>query len=238
MLLLLLIACTPPAEKPEADTDAEADADTDADADADTDADSDVGPGVLLYNGNGGGAYDIYEDDLVALYADAGIDATVSSEVPSGLADTYGLLVLLSPTGGFPADAVDEGQALLARGGRVVVVTEHSGYGDHEGASAFLADLGSTLRSVYAQRTGTQVLGIDAVPPLTEGVSSLELYYCADVDVGRGEALGVRADGEPGIGWEAVDRGDVVLVPDGSLFGYALGNADNARFVRNLAAID
>ena len=126
-------------------------------------------------------------------------------------------------------------QALLARGGTVVVVTEHSGYGDHAGATAYLADLGCTLASLGGLRSGTQALSVGTVAGVTDGVAALTLFYGAEIDLGAdGVAVATYDDGAPAIGTEQVGAGRVVLVPDGSFFGYVLDEADNRTLLLNL----
>lgn len=192
-----------------------------------------AGDAVLLYIGNGGGAYDISVDDLASLYEDAGVAADISEEVPSDLADQYGTILLLSPMSGFPEPA--PARELLQRGGTVLVAVEHGGYGDLEGATAWLDKVGSSLQALGGSTGGTVELSINSVGSATKGVSSLLIFYYGDIDVGDGEALGTRDDGKPGIGWEPVGAGQVILVPDGSMFGYSLDEADNRRFLKNLA---
>jgi hypothetical protein len=104
---------------------------SDVDVSGTPDCAESVGEGVFLYNGAGGGAYDIYEADVAALFSAAGISVTVGATIPAGLVDDYGTLILMSPTTGYADSLTKAGVGLLARGGRVVVVTEHSGYADH-----------------------------------------------------------------------------------------------------------
>ncbi len=191
------------------------------------------GDAVLLYNGNGGGAYDISVDALAALYEDAGVSADISEEVPADLADRYGTILLLSPTSGFPEPG--PAKALLERGGTVLVAVEHGGYGDWEGATEWLGKIGSSLEALGGSNGQTVQLSVTSVGAATKGVSSLQIFYFGEIDVGDGVALGVHDNGDPGIGWEAVGPGQVILVPDGSMFGYSLDGADNRRFLKNLA---
>jgi hypothetical protein len=192
-----------------------------------------AGDAVLLYIGNGGGAYDISVDAMVSLYEKAGVTVDSSEIVPADLADRYGTILLLSPTSGFPDAA--PARELLQRGGTVLVAVEHGGYGDWEGATARLAEIGSSLDALGGSTGGTVQLSITSVGAATKGVSSLLIFYYGDVEVGDGVALGTRDDGEPGIGWEEVGAGQVILVPDGSMCGYSLDEGDNRRFLKNLA---
>ncbi|HND31431.1 MAG TPA: hypothetical protein PLA94_15625 [Myxococcota bacterium] len=192
-----------------------------------------AGDAVLLYIGNGGGAYDISAESLLALYEDAGVAAEISDKVPTDLADRYGTILLLSPTSGFPDAA--PARELLQRGGTVLVAVEHGGYGDWAGATTWLGEIGSSMEALGGSTGGTVDLAITSVGSATKGVSSLLIFYYGDIDVGDGVALGTREDDEPGIGWEEVGAGQVILVPDGSMFGYSLDQADNRRFLKNLA---
>jgi hypothetical protein len=175
-----------------------------------------LGTDVLLYNGQGGGAYDIYEDDLVDFYAASGVTATISASSDVFTADIYGSMLVLSPRSGFPDASL--ARAILARGGSVVVAVEHSGYGDSPGATTWMSGLGSTMTSLGGLRAGAQSLSVSPVAGVSDNLTALSTFYCADIDVGSGVAIGVHADGSPGIGWESVGGGDLVLVPDGSFF--------------------
>ncbi len=234
LFLCLLIAC-PSADKGSNPGEGEGEGEHSGEGEGEGEPLPTVGSGVLLYNGSGGGAYDIYEEDLVALYESADIPVTLTDTIPADFEADHGVLILLSPSG-FDDTLVSAGQTLLAGGGRLVVVTEHGGFGDHEGAAEYLARLGSTLVPVERSITGELDLELSSLAPLTDGVSAMTLFYAAEVEPGEGAAVGVYEDATV-IAAEEVDQGQVVVVCDGSVFGYVLEEADNTSFVLNLASL-
>jgi hypothetical protein len=195
-----------------------------------------VGDGVLLYTGSGGNNWDTDADAVRAAYEGAGVEAAVSADIPADLTDTYGILVLLNPTEALPADVTLAAEAVIAGGGRVVLQTEHSGYGGHDQANRVLEAIGSTMTAVEDSQAGELTLALTPVPPLTDGVDEIVPFYAARVDVGEGVALGRLADDFVVIGYERVGNGDAVVIADGSMFGYSLDRADNERFIVNLAS--
>jgi hypothetical protein len=218
------------------------------DADVDAEAESDVGirgDGVFLYTGAGGGGpvTDMYIDDVRALFADAGHDVVVGETLPSPIPDDLGLIALMNPTEDLPDDVGAAGLELTGRGGRILVVMEHCKdgcWGNAETLNSFLATIGSTM-SLSGEGGGPLErvsLSIASVPPITDGVESVVVYYTGSVDPGDGISLGVIPGGDVVIGWEAVGAGDVVTVADSTVFGYVLGDGDNERFVQNLAVFD
>jgi hypothetical protein len=88
-----------------------------------------------------------------------------------------------------------------------------------------------------AKHSGNVTPVVTSVSPLTEGVSSLALYYTAAVDPGKGQAVATEDGGDVVIAYETVGRGDAVVICDGSFFGYVLNSADNSTFVPNLATL-
>lgn len=194
-----------------------------------------VGEAVLLYWGSSGGGPDHVPEDPAGVYRGAGISVTVSETVPANLADDYGVLVLLNPLAPMPPSVGVAARDLVSRGGRLVSVVDHSGYGGHEQAGEVLAAVGSTMRSVPETYPGQLVLTLADVPELSEGVSTILPFYSARIEIGSGIAFGQTEDGWIAIGYEEVGRGDVLIVGDASMFGYALGDGDNAAFIRNFA---
>ncbi len=199
------------------------------------------GPGVLLYVGDGGGGpgTDLYPTEVEALFADAGIAVLLSETLPADWVESYGVLVLLNPTSALSAEVTSGAAALLDRGGRLVIGFEREGWGNTAAHNELLVAVGSTMRTVSAQSSGGEAhLSVQDVGGLTAGVSSLLTFYSASVDLGEGDAVSVgEADGTTVVGYEAVGRGDVVIVADSSFFGYALDEADNARFIENFASL-
>ncbi|MCA9660005.1 MAG: hypothetical protein KC486_16800 [Myxococcales bacterium] len=196
-----------------------------------------VGDGVFLYTGAGGDNYDTDAAAVEALYAGAGVKVTRSETIAGDITADHGCLVLLNPSQALPAAVGDAAQALLDGGGRVVFQTEHSGYGGHDVANALLADLGATIRSVEESESGWPELTLTPAPPLTDGVSELAPFYVARVDLGAGGAPIATIQGSDWvvIGRESVGHGEVVIVGDGSMFGYSLDDADNRAFILNFA---
>jgi hypothetical protein len=198
-----------------------------------------VGDGVFLYTGAGGDNYDTDAEAVEALYAGAGVKVSRSETIAGDITADHGCLVLLNPSQALPAAVGDAAQALIDGGGRVVFQTEHSGYGGHDVANALLADLGATIRSVEDSQSGWPELTLTPAAPLTDGVSSLAPFFVARVDLGAaGQPLATIEGGDwVVIGHESVGNGEVVVVGDGSMFGYSLDEADNQTFILNFAAL-
>jgi hypothetical protein len=241
ILLALALGCEPKTD----DTHAEADTDTDGDTDGDTDADTDVTPpgdGVLLYVGDGGGgpSTDLYPEDVEAIFQQAGIDVLMSSSLPGGWQDDYGVLVLLNPTDALSSDLASGSTALLDRGGRLVIGFERSGWGNTSQLNGLLASVGSSMRTVSDESSGGRAdLSVQDVGGLTAGVGSLATFYSASVDIGSAGALALGRDssGVAVVGYEELGLGDLVVVADSSFFGYYLDEADNTRFIENFASL-
>lgn len=197
-----------------------------------------VGDGVFLYTGSGGDNYDTDAAALESLYTNAGIPVTRSDVIDGDVSEEHGCLVLLNPRDSLPPQVVDAAQAMVDGGGRVVFQTEHSGYGGHEIANAVLEGLGSSLRSLPESRSGWATVDIASAPPLTDGVGELSPFFVARVEVGAGEAIATLT-GEDWvvIARESVGEGEVVVVTDGSMFGYSLDSGDNERFILNFAEL-
>jgi hypothetical protein len=234
----------------DADSDADADAGADADPDPDPDADLDAdeapppGAGVFLYTGAGGGGpgTDLFVDAVEALLSGGGVETLVGDALPAGFADDYGVLVLMNPMDSIPSGVGDAAQELLDRGGRVVIVMEHCKngcWGNAEADNALIERLGGTM--VLSGEGGATLemtsLVVTPVPPLTDGVGEIVVYYSGSVDAGDGVALGVVDGGDAVVGYEALGAGDLVVVADSSMFGYVMDAGDNERFVLNLARL-
>jgi len=98
-----------------------------------------------------------------------------------------------------------------------------------------LAAIGSTMRSLPTLESGLLDLVVTPAPPITDGVSSIRPFWSASVELGSGRALGATAGGYVSIGYEEVDRGEVVIIGDASMWGYSLDEGDNQQFILNLA---
>lgn len=220
---------------------------SDADASGTADCAESVGAGVFVYTGSDGDNWDTNLPKVLEVYEDGGVAVASGDALPADLLDSYGVLIVLNPLAELDASVAPAATSIVARGGRLVYQTEHGGYGGHEQANQVLGAVGSSMRSVEASLSGRATATLESVPPLTDGVSALSPYYTAYVDVGQGTALAREVgSGTPDsgdgdwvlIGYEAVGRGDVVLVADTSMFGYTLADDDNARFILNLADLD
>ncbi|MCK6544358.1 hypothetical protein L6R52_00675 [Myxococcota bacterium] len=197
--------------------------------------------GAFLYVGAGGGgpATDLYVDDVAAVLSAVGPN-DVGETVPTDLADRFGLLAIMNPTEPVPSAVGDAAAALLARGGRVLIVMEHCKngcWGDAAGDNALLARLGSdmTLSGTGGAPLSRTSLVITPVAGLTTGVASIVVYYSGSVDVGSGVALGRIAGGDTVVGYQRAGGGEIIVVADSSMFGYVLDEGDNRRFLTNLA---
>jgi len=131
---------------------------------------------------------------------------------------------------------------LVRRGGRVVIIMDHCKFGCWGNAEAdnnLLAYIGSTMELSGTGGGDLEMLSLSLTqtPPLTDGVSSLVVYYTGSVDEGQGIALGYLAGGDTVIGYEPVEAGDVVAIADSSMFGYVMDEGDNRRFILNLAEL-
>ncbi len=208
---------------------------SDADANGVADCRDLRGNGVLLYTGANATAWDQVPSTVRDLYVDSGVPAIVAATLPSTFLADYGVLLLENPTTTIGDDVVTSAKQLLGRGGRVVSVVDHSSYGGHAVAAALLTAVGSTMHSNPTSMPGSLQLIVTPTPPLTDGVTSIRPYYAASVTLGSGHALGATADGYVVIGYERVLRGDVVVIGDSSMFGFALGTDDNKKFIVNLA---
>lgn len=253
--LALLPACLPVAtsgDAPDTAADAADDGDTgtgsdtddtdDTDDTGDTDDTEDTGPdlepvgdGVLLFTGYGGGNWYGTGEELADLYAREGVRARLDDTLPSDLADTYGVLVLLNPVETLGGEVLAAATELVRRGGRVVVSVEWDDYGSPDNANLVFDAVGSTIVARVGDDDGSSVLDVPSAPPLTDGVSELYVWGVADIVPGRGVALGETDEGRTPIVWEALDRGDVVAIGDGTMLGYSLSERDNERFFLNLA---
>ena len=80
---------------------------------------------------------------------------------------------------------------------------ERVGRGDAVG----LLELAGELEGAGMILLAAEVAGDAAILVPPGSTSAL----AGDIDVGDGEALGTRDDGKPGIGWEPVGAGQVIL---------------------------
>lgn len=199
--------------------------------------------GAFLYVGAGGGgpATDLYVDAVATAMASAG-DVEVGEVVPSDLTARFGLLALMNPRQAVPSSVTTAAAGHLAAGGRVLLVMEHCKngcWGDAEGDNALLTALGSDMRlsGTGGAPLSQTALEVTQVPEITDGVSSLVVYYSGSVDVGTGVALGRVPAGDVVIGYQAVGGGEVIVVADSSMFGYVLDAGDNRQFVLDLATL-
>ena len=169
-------------------------------------------------------------------------DVEVGEVVPSDLTARFGLLALMNPRQPGPSSVTTAAAGHLAAGGRVLLVMEHcknSCWGDAEGDNALLTALGSDMRlsGTGGAPLSQTALEVTPVPGITDGVSSLVVYYSGSVDVGSGVALGRVPAGDVVIGYQAVGGGEVIVVADSSMFGYVLDAGDNRQFVLDLATL-
>ena len=202
----------------------------------------DVPGGVFLWTGAGGGGpgTDLDPDAVEQLFVDAGVDVERGEALPTDFADRFGTLVYLNPTGDFDPAVDTAAIELVSSGGRLVLVMEHCKngcWGNEAGHNALLETLGSSLRmrgDGGAPLSDTPLQLMD-VPPLTDGVGELVVYYSGHVEVGTAVALGSMQGGDAIIAWEQLGPGEVLAIADSSMFGYRLDAGDNAAFIENLA---
>lgn len=194
---------------------------------------------VLLFTGAGGGgpgtdlSVTAVRDTLQA----AGISATIGDNLPTDFDTSYGVLWLMNPMAAVDSAVTTAAQALLACGGRVVLIMEHCKngcWGDAADDNALLATLGSTIQlsGEGGAPLSSTSLELTVVPPLTDGVSSIVVYYTGSLT--GGTILGRVPGGDGVIAYEQLQLGDVVVIADSSAFGYVLDQGDNERFVANL----
>ncbi|MGC4122959.1 MAG: hypothetical protein QM765_52000 [Myxococcales bacterium] len=195
---------------------------------------------VLLYTGAGGGGptSDLYLSDVASTLQAAGIASTTSESLPSGFANDYGVLWLMNPMQSVPADVSAAAKALLERGGRVVLVLDHCKNGcwsDADGDNDLLTTLGSAIRvsGTGGAPLSETTLQITPVPKITDGVSSVVVYYSGSVT--GGTIFGRVPGGDGVMAYQTVGLGDVVTIADTSAFGYALSEGDNTRLIANLS---
>ena len=88
-----------------------------------------------------------------------------------------------------PTSVVDAAVALVQRGGQVVSLMDHDGWGNAEAHNAFFTAAGSTLRLNVVGASGTLPLVVHPFAGLTEGVASLSAFYSGNVTGGQGWAM-------------------------------------------------
>lgn len=82
-------------------------------------------------------------------------------------------------------------------GGFFLLATEHGRYRDHQGATEFLSDLGSTMTAVDSLNPGTYSFFLQDIPnDLLTGISTLSVFYSASIEIGDGLAVGTTDNGE------------------------------------------
>lgn len=194
---------------------------------------------VLLYTGAGGGGpgTDLSVSAVRTAYTAAGITAETADTLPGDFAARIGVLMMMNPRSMIGEDVKRAAKALVARGGRLVVIMEHCKngcWGNESEDNLFLAAIGSTIRlsGMGGAPLAETQLTLMPTPPLTDAISSLIVYYSGSVTAGP--ALGRMSGGDTIIAYEKVGLGDVVAVADSSMFGYVLSRGDNTKFVTNL----
>lgn len=207
---------------------------TDADGSGVPDCRDARGAGVFVFTGANGDGPDHSASSVKDVFVAAGIPADTADELPAGFLADFGVLVLDNPREAVPIDVVTTAKHLLRRGGRVVSIVDHSGYGGHEPAKTVLSAIGSSMHSNPTLVTGYLDLVLTPIAPLTDGVTAINPYWSASVSLGAGIALGKMADGYVAIGYERVGNGEVVVIGDASMFGFGLERADNRKFIVNL----
>lgn len=208
-----------------------------ADEDGDQRADCAVAAprAVFLYDGSNGGGPDSSYEGPLEVFTTAGIPVDHGTTLPGDVATRFGILVFLNPRDTLPESVLAAARQIVRHGGRVVSFVDHSGYGAHAVGATLLARVGSSMHSEPTLKGGSLDLTMADVSLLAEGVASLEPFFSASVAIGDGIAFGVTDDGFIAVGYEEVGPGDVVVVGDSSMLGYALEQGGNRRFVANLA---
>lgn len=246
-LLLACAACgsSPSGEPPDAGAVTPSDAAVSVGPDAAVSAGADAAlpppPGrkVLLYTGAGGGTpgSDLDVAAVASTLQAAGVTSSTGTGLPSDFDAAFGVLWLMNPMQAVPADVSRAAKALLARGGRVVLVFDHCKNGcwsNTGGDNDLLSSLGSEIRTsgTGGAPLSETSLQMTAVPKVTDGVASVVVYYSGSVT--GGTTAGRVSGGDAVIAYQKVGLGDVVVVADTSAFGYVLAKGDNKRFVANL----
>ena len=156
---------------------------------------------------------------LAAFYESEGHTVTNTTSFPSDLS-SFGLIFLLMPQNAFSQAQLDLMKGWVARGGRLVGVTDHSAFAGNatDVVNAVFAAVGAEFSLVAAQEScncqkATQ-FGSDEI---TEGVSDLS-YGCTSKVVLSGDARSL-VQNTVGTPFIAVDRsdnwfGDVVATSD------------------------
>lgn len=203
----------------------------------------DVPGGVFLWTGAGGGGpgTDLYVESVAAILEDADVDVLVGVDLPADFVGRFGTLVYMNPRESFPESIDAAATALVEAGGRLVLVMEHCKngcWGNADGHNALLAALGAGMRVAGDGGADLSVTALDITlaPPLTDGVSTLVVYYSGHVEPGDGTiAVGTIPDGDVVVAMEEIGAGEVVAITDSSILGYVLDEGDNTRLVENFA---
>jgi hypothetical protein len=220
--------------------------------------------GVLIYYGNGGpppGAYTDYPGvatytRLVAHYEGAGLQTDYTDQWPSSL-DGYCLIILPCPgirgEGGenfYTSSQVTALRLFLERGGRLVVLGDHSGKFGVNTVNDLLEKLGVGIR----QNSDAFLDEYDSPPTtdisshyLMKGVSSFQFAASSSLTLsgtaqslvrepGGATLIAVdRIAGAPGgQGGEVVVSGDLDIIDDA---WFDDGDGDNLKFFDNLATM-
>ncbi len=161
-----------------------------------------VPDGVFLWTGSGGGGppSDLYMNDVVALFDDMGVPVARGDVLPGDFAENYGTLFYMNPIDVFEPAVNVAAIDLVNRGGRLVLIMEHCKngcWGNADEHNALLAGLGSSMRFFGDGGAPLSETSLDIlpVPPLTDGVGTLMVYYSGHVEVG---AAGIALGSMPG----------------------------------------
>lgn len=215
---------------------------TSGDASSSGEVAPEVPGGVFLWVGAGGGGpgTDLFPTAVQDIFTAGGVDVELGETLPADFASRFGTLVYLNPMTTFDPDVDVAAAELVEGGGRLVLVMEHCKngcWGNADGHNALLASLGSSMR-MYGDGgadLSETPLAVSPVPPLTDGVGDLVVFYSGRVDIGTATPLGAISGGDVIIGHEVLGWGEVLTVADSSILGYSLGAGQNAEFVANWA---
>ena len=180
------------------------------------------------------------EADVRGPLQQSGLTVTVATTLPADFAQAYGVLFLMNPMQTLPPDVVNAAVALVQRGGQVVSLMDHDGWGNADAHNAFFKAAGSTLRLNVVGDGGDLPLMVHPFTGLTEGITSLKAYYSGSVT--GGQAVGDISLTSPAgtmtvVAAEQLGCGRVVAVADVSIFGYYAAEGDNLAFLKTLGQV-
>lgn len=201
-----------------------------------------VPDGVYLWTGAKGRGGDMFPDDVVAILAETGVQVELSPDAPPAdlVAAGFGTLVYMSPHDAIPSEVDASATALVAAGGRLVLILEHCKNGcfsNAAGYNALMDGLGAGMRFFGDGGTplNSETLAIATpVPLVTDGVTAITVYYSGHIEPGAETTSVAVYQGETIVAHEAVGAGEVLGIADGSVFGYVLKMGNNQQFVANL----